>query len=490
MKKVKIIILLLFTSLAIISCSKEDIIPNNPMNTPDATENADQEIDQFVWRGLNLWYLYKESVPNLADNKFSSISSPEFLKFLSSFSTPQNTFDALLDKSQDRFSWIVDDFVSLEQGFSGISKSNGMDFMLSLVSQGSDDVIGIVRYVIPNTDAATKGVKRGEIFNTINGQKLTRLNFQDLLFNNSDAYEVGFTNFANGSFVPTKTVDLINTEITENPILLSKTVEYQGNKVGYLMYNQFVGGKEADLNDVFGQFKADGITDLVLDLRYNPGGAGTSATALASMITGQFNDQVFFKRSYNKTIQAAFLAQDPDNLITKFSNTLPESDVAINSLGLTRLYILTSSSSASASELMINSLRPYLDIIQIGDTTSGKFQGSITLYDSNNFGKEGANPNHKYAMQPLVVKTENKDGVSDFINGLTPDIVLKEDFTNLIELGNPDEPLLNAALENIATGVIKVSPKNKTQRFNFIGERKMYDPNYQRMYLDLPKIQL
>ena len=104
--------------------------------------------------------------------------------------------------------------------------------------------------------------------------------------------------------------------------------------------------------------------------------------------------------------------------------------------------MLTTRNSASASELMINSLKPYIAVIQIGTATGGKYQASITIYDSPNFRRENVNPNHTYALQPLVFKSANKDGVSDYDNGLEPSVTLSEDIGNLGILGDVNEPLL------------------------------------------------
>jgi len=89
-------------------------------------------------------------------------------------------------------------------------------------------------------------------------------------------------------------------------------------------------------------------------------------------------------------------------------------------LNLTKVYIITTKSTASASELVINGLKPFINVIQIGDVTTGKNVGSITLYDSPTFEKEGVNPSHKYAMQPLVLKIVNADGFGDYQSGLVP----------------------------------------------------------------------
>src|SRR5690606_27696223 len=112
-------------------------------------------------------------------------------------------------------------------------------------------------------------------------------------------------------------------------------------------------------------------------------------------------------------------------------------------------YVITTGSTASASELIINGLNPYIEVIKVGTTTVGKYQASTTLYDSPNFGRTNANPRHTYAVQPLIYKSINSVGFTDFDDGFSPDVSLGEQLNNLGELGNPTEPLLAAAILNI-----------------------------------------
>src|SRR5690606_11567216 len=175
-------------------------------------------------------------------------------------------------------------------------------------------------------------------------------------------------------------------------------------------------------NQAFGSLKVQNITHLVLDLRYNSGGSIATATKLASMITGQFTGQVFAKEQWNSKMHPHYEQVNPQNLVSRFTASI--GNAPINDLQLTTVYVLTSASTASASELVINGLKPYIDVVQIGDYTTGKNVGSVTLYDSPSFGKRDRNPNHFYAMQPIVLKVVNKDGFGDYQqNGLAPDVL-------------------------------------------------------------------
>lgn len=466
MKFLKYSVLLLFVGSIVSSCFND--------NDDVAQPSSELQIKDFIRRGMNVWYLYKEDVSDLANDRFTS--DQQYTDFLNSFDSPESFFDHLVT-DQDEFSWIVSDYVALEQSLNGISLNNGMEFGLIRYPNNPSNVFGYVRYVLPGTDAEAKGVKRGDIFNTIDGTQITETNFSALL--NPDTYTIGLATFDGTDITETGTsIALAKAQYTENPVFLAKTLDVGGSPVGYLVYNGFRRNFETELNNAFGQFKADGVTDFILDLRYNGGGDTETTKDLASMITGQFNGEVFTTEEWNTDRQEQF------GSVNRFDNEI-RSGAAVNSLNLSRVYILTTDRSASASELIINALDPYITVIQIGDTTRGKFQASITVYDSENFFRTGPNLNlgHTYAMQPLVLKTINSVGVSDYFDGFTPEISIPENYSNLGILGDPDEPLLNTAINEILGNR---SNKNYTSKtYDELGDSNMFDIDYERMYKSL-----
>lgn len=432
MKK-KIVISLLAISAVMVSCFEDADDNLQPAATID--------IQNFIYRGLNYFYLYKADTPELANDAFAN--QDELNAFLNNYPTPEALFEYLLSP-QDRFSNLYSDYTQIENALSGISLSNGMEFGLVYYPDNSGRVFGYVRYVLPNTDAATKGLKRGDIFTTIDGQQMDEDNYSDLLLPNT--YSIGLATFDGNNFILTgETVLLNKTQYNENPVYKAETLTVNGTKIGYLMYNGFIKDYEIELNNAFAQFKADGVSSLVLDLRYNGGGSVETATDLASMITGQFNGQVFYQEFWNADRQADYAENG------LFDNTISNGS-AINSLNLSQVYIITTRRSASASELVLNGLKPYIDAVQVGDTTTGKFQASFLLYDAPapQFSRNQANPSHTYAMLPLVFKTANAAGTTDFTEGLFPQIPLQENYFNLGQLGDANEPLLAAALYEIA----------------------------------------
>ena len=459
-KTVLCLCLLTFT----FSCTDND---DNPVP-------ASLEIKDFVWKGMNLYYLWQADVPDLADDRFANQS--QLNTFLEGFDEPTTLFNALrVDNSIDRFSVIFSDYSVLEGALSGNTLNNGMDFALRYKPGSTTDIYGWVRYIIPNSDAATKPIQRGTIFYAINGTPLTVDNYRSLLAN--DTYTINLADYDGGNITPNgQSVSLTKTALAENPILLNTVITNGSHKIGYLMYNGFYSTYDNQLNTVFGSFQTQNVTDLVLDLRYNSGGSISTATKLASMITGQFTGQLFAKQQWNAKAQSYYESNSPSSLENRFVGNL-------NSLNLNKVYVLTTGATASASELVINCLKPYITVVQIGTTTTGKNVGSITLYDSPTFAKQNVNPRHKYAMQPIVLKIVDKNGFGDYTSGIAPTTLLPESMDDLGILGNPSEPLLNAAINQII-GSGRPTPSRPSNLQRDFADVKSLSPLRTEMYIE------
>ncbi len=441
------------------------------------------EIQNFVWNGLNLYYLWQEDVPNLANDRFAN--QEQLNNFLKGYPNPTDLFNSLLYQQGtiDRFSVIYSDYTALEQILTGTSKNNGVDYGLFRKSSGSDEVIGWVRYILPNSDASNKGIQRGDLFYAVNGTPLTVNNYQSLLSNES--YTLNLADYDEGNYTPNgQSVSLIKGIYEENPVYYKNVYEVESHKIGYLVYNGFYAKYDDEMNNAFSYFQAEGVTDLVLDLRYNSGGSVASATRLASMITGQFTGQIFAKQQWNTKVTQSFVeAGREEEFINRFTDKLASGN-NISHLNLNRIYILTTSSTASASELVINGLEPHINVIQIGGKTTGKNVGSVTLYDSPSYGQNNKNPRHKYAMQPLTLKIVNSTGFGDYQSGLIPDISASENFVNMKPLGDTSELFLATAISEI-TGipipptVIDIVPNTVP-----VSDSKKMIPLKTEMYLD------
>ena len=408
--------------ITLVSCKDQD--------DSIALREYDFEIEDFIWEALNTYYYWQDTVPDLADNRFNSQKS--YASFLSrSNENQEQLFESLLiDK--DRFSWIVSDYTALENQLRRVYTTSGMILGLERIGE-SNDLFAYVRYVLPDSDASEKNIKRGDLFLSINNEELTMDNYRDLLSSDAELFSIQLAQISGQTVTPTGiSVDLVKAEIQENPIHIHKLIELNNAKIGYLMYNGFVADFDDQLESAFAEFQTQGINQLVIDLRYNRGGRTSSSIKLASMITGQFSGEVFAQTQHN------------DKLSSLNQDYLFEATAA--QLKMDRLYVISSAETASASELLINGLSPYIDVILIGDDTTGKNVGSYSIYDW--IDDEGnRNPRHTWAMQPITLKIANSEGFADFENGLQADYRLQEDVANLGFLGEIDEPLLEKTLE-------------------------------------------
>ena len=368
-----------------------------------------------------------------------------------------------------------------------------MEFGLVRYDSDASKVFGYVRYVIPGSDAEAQNIERGMLFSEVDGVQLTESNYRDLLFDDSTNYSITLADFNSGNPLSNSTIiSLTKTQLQENPVAIVKTIQEGSNTIGYLLYNQFSSSFDSNLNAAFATFQSENITDLIIDLRYNGGGSINTATYLGAMVTGQFNGQLFSKEQWNTKIQELLDASIFEN---NFTNEIVKRDQnqniilqePINSLNLNRVYFITTGSSASASELVMNSLSSYINVSSVGKKTVGKVQGSVTLYDSDNYTRTGENlaSNHNWALQPLVLEIKNKDNFNE-PDGITPTVELSEDFGNLGELGERSDPLLDRTIVLIATGSRSLYPKsNNFSELKQISNSKENYPSGNNMFIEL-----
>lgn len=474
----KFILLFVGASLLLVSCNKDDDGGVNPTS-------ADVTVQDFMWKAMNLWYFWQAEVPNLADDRFSS--DQEYTDFLAATPNPDDFFNSI-QFNEDRFSFSNSDYTTLVNNLNGISQSNGMEFGLVRFGDG-DDVFGYVRYILPGSDASNKNIERGDIFTRVDGTQITGANFRDLLFGSNSTYTLGLA-VINGNTIEDTAEEVSLTKVenfVEDPILVATTFNVDGTTVAYLMYNGFTRDFNDELNDAFGGFVAAGATELVLDMRYNPGGSVNSSRLLASMIYGTNTNDLYIRQRWNSKIQDQLSAEQLEDY---FANNVD--GAALNSLNLNRVFVLATNSSASASELVMNGLAPYVDVIHIGETTRGKNEFSITMVDDpeNNYiysasRESSINSENSYAIQPLVGRNENADGFFDYTSGLVPDIVLEEDLANLGVLGDINEPLLARALQEISGSSTKIDFAVQMPA-RVMTDSKMFTPTKDNMWLDKP----
>ncbi|MFV0540609.1 MAG: S41 family peptidase [Aestuariibaculum sp.] len=440
-------LLLLF--LIVTSCFKD--------NDDDITVST-ENVNDFVWKGMNSWYYWQENVTDLDDTKDDNAAT--YKTYLNQYSNPEDFFNSLRYDygTTDRFSWFIEDYIVQEQQFQGISKSFGLK--LRAVQINTDgDVLVYVASVAENSPASVANIKRGDLINAFNGTILNTTNFNTVSQAiNNDNITFSFISENNGTLTFLGDKTLTTAVVSENPVY-RKTVfnDIAGKKVGYLVYNAFRSSYNDKLNDAFAYFKAENINELILDLRLNGGGSVQTSAYLASMIYDATDtDDIFAKLTFNTKHESENSTYSfAHNLNVYNTNEEKTGTQAINRLtSLSRLYVLTSTSTASASEMIINGLKAYMPVTIIGETTYGKNVGSITLYDapaSNYQNRNAANPNHLYAMQPIVFTIYNKNDESNYVHGFLPDIEVKEHnyWNSILPFGDENEILLKTALDDI-----------------------------------------
>ncbi len=400
------------------SCEDDEVAKNNNNQGTSIVE-----VNNFIYTNMNIYYYWNQDMPKI-DYRTET--------------DPEEYFFKLLKQPEDRYSFITDNVKELENYFDGVVKSPGYSIQPYYFEQGSKQIIVFVEYVYANSPASEAGLKRGDMIYMINDQILNDQNYLTLLNLEDKVLTLG--TIAKGEIVElSPKVTLKDKEdLAQNPIVTTNIIEVGDHKTGYIAYTKFISNYDEQLANVFKQFKAAGVTDLVLDLRYNGGGFVSSAQRLASMIApASVDGQVLMYQKFNF-------------LLKSLNDTLLFDVDRSSNLDLDKVYILTTGGTASASEIIIYGLEPYMEVIQIGETTYGKYHGSITISDNDN---EPEKRRHLWAIQPIVMESDNANSSIDYLSGMKPEFELRDNYYNA-DLGDPEEHFLSAALEHIYTGTI------------------------------------
>lgn len=299
-----------------------------------------------------------------------------------------------------------------------------------LKADGSvDSFYFFVQGVYPDSPAAEAGIRRGSMIRYINGNELDMDNWQayyyDLMLpEGTIGLHIGAEHKGSNELLE---ADVTSRGMYCNPVIHSQVEEYEGRKIGYLVYDNFDAGFDAELFEVFKDFKQQNIDDLVLDLRYNGGGHTISANLITSCIAAEASvGNVFANLRLNDERMAKATESETQELFAynKYANL--GTSLSAGGLGLKRVYCLVGSNTASASELVINSLRGIdVEVILIGETTLGKNVG-MEYTDM----KIGGNT---YRVVPITFQCYNAKGFGDYEKGFAPDV-------ELVETKNPSYP--------------------------------------------------
>ncbi|MCX2678533.1 S41 family peptidase [Galbibacter sp. EGI 63066] len=497
-KKLKWVFLLLLVFSY--SCSKDD---DNPNPNPEEEVVLENPINDFIWSSMNYWYYWQGSVNDLADSKDDN--QDDYYTYLNGFDTPEGLFSSL-KHADDDFSWYIPDVEAQLNEFRGISESYGLNISLQLVrkAEGSNEVVTFVSYVVPNSPASDAGIQRGDIVYKVDGTVLNDNNY--LILNNlftETSITLGFGHYENGDFVPDASdIDLTAVQLSEDPVHHTSIIEENGKNIGYMVYNSFTSTYNGELNDAFGTLVDAGIDELILDLRYNGGGSVLTSAFLASMIDGsrpaESENSIFALLLYNNKRNSdnalAYPFFDQVFLYDKSDGSYTGNSVAMNRLNsLNRLYVITSDRTASASEMIINGLRPYMDVVLVGDVTTGKNEGSITVVDApaDNDNEAYTNLNnrssdHTVGLQPIVFHIFNSQEESNYGDGFTPDVSIQEAaFTaNILPFGDPNEALLRATLDHL--GGVSAKSQQLKSNYQLISKAKVKGKKFNKEMYVLP----
>ena len=449
--KYKILPLFLLSAVIFFSgCDKEDDISESSHGHSGRRTKADYTVHEFIHETFGTYYYWADNVPARMD--YSAYEYPEDI--LESFRA-----------QEDRFSAVMDNYSETLNSFNNDLKTDGLDYDLSYGDASKTSVIAIVKYVYDNSPAKAAGMQRGDVIYKVNGELLTPNNYYDLLGSSSCVYTYRkLTKDSEGEVTLSKD-DLVSESITKtdmkiDPVLQTKVFNLEGHRVGYFLYDGFTESTETIMKAVE-NLEAQQITDLVLDLRLNGGGYITTLDTMASMLVPDGNEgNLFIEMSYNELLGKYLeMEEGKDFNKEKFVKISPK-------LNLQTLYVLVSSSSASASEELISGLMPYMNVVLIGERTYGKFTANSLIncekkgYDSN------GTPYSEWAAYVSIACCKNSKGEMNFVNGFEPNYEVEDDYS---ELGTEDEPLLKQALTLISGG--GALAKKASEKKQLFGEK-------------------
>lgn len=422
------IITAIFVVFALTSCKQD---------TNSGGEGPESDIvktNKWIYSMMLEHYLYSDRTKVVTPNY--NLDSEHFFYSLLSSSTEDN--DGKHSAGDSYFYSYMEQQVGTKS--IDVTNSYGFDYVLY------NDYTARVIYVVKGTVAERSGLRRGDWIYAIDGKINDQTNISKL--DKGTGAKLLVERFDNNGITQPRVEITLGASgpIENSPVFLAMIHTAPTGNVGYLVYNSFETGPggfadkkyDTQLIEVFKQFKSYRVQEMILDMRYNPGGYITSAALLGSMLVPQ---------SALGDIFAITQSRSKEESIFRMQSQVEASQ---SNLNLNRIYILTSEWTASASELVINGLKPYMseeNIVLIGMRTEGKNVGSYSIPLNGSF---------KYGLrlQPITVNVMNKMRKSDYKDGFRPTFKVDEfgDFGQWYELGDPREPLLKSALSNIIYG--------------------------------------
>ena len=448
-----LVVVLGFTS----SCKKNSSQPEE--NTPAIPETNNL---QTPTKDRNL--LTRDSIFLYAKQTyFWNVGMPSYDDFNPrQYSSNENVVAAIRalksNGNKDKYSFIDDGTIATQ--LSGVSGDYGFS-----ANFDNNDVLRI-KYVYPGSPADKQNVKRGYRISKVNGSPNVTRGKANLDFLNGAIF--GSNPTVSLTLVPMDgnafDVTITRESYVINPVLFTKTYTVGSKKIGYIVFNSFTTNALPKLDAAFKAFAADGITELIVDLRYNGGGSVATADAFTNFIAPPSqNGKIMYTTYYNQTMQdgkATILENQrfyyQGTLYSMFDNSYKPTQAAGNQEvfkkrgtvnNLTRVYFLVTNNTASASELLINNLKPVMDVKLIGSNTYGKPVGFFSIR---------INKSDLYIPQ---FQTKNSVNFGDYFNGMAVDKTVTDDMA--ADFGDTRESLLSQALYYSNYGNFSLAQTNK-----------------------------
>jgi C-terminal processing protease CtpA/Prc len=415
------LLLVLFFS----ACKKEESLQTNNLNpTPpaDPTTTADQLKDSTLLYTKDI-YLWSDKIP--ATFNARSYADPSAIMT----AIRQYAIEPGFTSSVDRWS-----FAMKQQEWDNVSSGVSEDFGITVFFRQDGDLR--VRAVEKASPAGQAGVRRGwRITNLAGSNNITTANASFIVQNVYQSKTTAFTfEKPDGSSV---NLTLTAGTYQENPVLLDSVYTAGGKKVGYLVFNSFLGDTAAiyrSFDRTFGRFSNEGVQDLVVDLRYNGGGYVTVAEKLANYLApSAANGGVMMTQRFN----AKYTSYNSTRTFRK-----------VGPLNLSRIFFIVGSGTASASELLINSLKPYMEVILLGPSkTHGKPAGYFPI------------PVGDWYIFPVSFVTVNKAGEGNYYNGFALNNQVADGLDK--DWGDLSESAFASAVKYISTGAFRLAEENQ-----------------------------
>lgn len=402
---------LVLSTIVLFSCNKE-------VEDAQTISETNEKVKTAIVNTMKEWYFWNGHLP-------ASVN-------LSRYTTNEDLLQALIHEPLDKWSYLTTQ-EAFNRAFTGQNAGHGYGWGLD------ENEHLYILFVYKNSPAGKDGWQRGWRVLEINGKPIsaykTANGYDFQIGPNTPGITNSFKFLKPDGTEISRTID--KQEYQSNSVLEKTVIQSNNKKIGYWVYNSFRASPNVtptssiEVEETFNYFQAENIDDLIIDLRYNGGGSvDVTEQILNYLVPAAHNGKVMYVYTHNnqKTNQ---------NRSSSFSKK--------GNLNLPRLFIITSRSSASASELLINSLEPYMDIILIGANTYGKPVGSFPLSRFNKTLRD-----NNVELVPITFSIANAKGNAEYFGGFPVDILAADDPAK--NWGDPTERRLKAALDYILTG--------------------------------------